>query len=410
MKILFPLQTNDGQTWQQQILSLANETSLSPFDPVLCDFVHTVSQALLSSPEIRPYPELVALAYWMRKTHIRQIMQDYQNHYQHSIPLPRGVVFHIAPTNVDSIFMYSWFLSLLTGNSNIIRLSPHARQQRKQLLNILNDIVEGPVFAPIRQRNIIASYGHESKITKMLSSNCQARVIWGGDETIRRIRAIDLPPQAIEIPFANKFSYCALQAQKVRTAPDEELKTLVENFFNDAFWFQQNACSSPRLVVWVGNQKDITLAKHRFWKELKTVINQKNLSWNASLRINRLVTGYSLAAQKIADSMSSDTAELPYRVHIKKMTPELRQQHPGCGIFWETDINILDELLPTVSLKDQTLTVYGFSRHKLHDFAVKLRNRGLNRIVPVGQALLFQPVWDGVNLLTAFSRECSMNE
>lgn len=408
MEILLPIPTNQNQEWQQQVYSLATQPCLIPFDPILRQFVQTVASELMSAPQIRNYPELAALAYWMRKAHIQQLMQDYHYYYQNSVALPRGVVLHIAPTNVDSIFMYSWFLALLTGNANIIRLSPHRDKQLELLLAILSDILQRKAFEPIRSRNLIISYGHEDHITQMLSANCQVRVIWGGDETIRHIRSIPLPPNAIEIPFADKFSLCALNARRVAAASAAELATLVEHFFNDAFWFNQNACSSPRLVVWVGNEPDLVTAQRQFWQALTALLTAKGLTWEPAMRINRMVAGYSLAAQGMIDSMSSPTAELPYRVHIKRLTPTLRQQHPGNGLFFETEIAELCELIASISPKDQTLSVYGFSNQELRDFALKLHNPGLSRIVPVGQSLTFHPIWDGINLLTAFSRECTI--
>ena len=41
--------------------------------------------------------------------------------YENYLLLSRGVVFHIAPKNVDTIFVYSFVLSLLCANKNIIR-------------------------------------------------------------------------------------------------------------------------------------------------------------------------------------------------------------------------------------------------------------------------------------------------
>lgn len=410
MEILLPTPETAAQDWPQKVQVLAQQPFLPPFDPILLDFIHTVSNELMSSRQIRPYTELIAMAYWMRKSHIQHIIKMYYPHNPHSVLMPRGIVFHIAPANVDSIFMYSWFLSLLTGNSNIIRLSSRHNKAIETLLYIINSIIRQDCFEPIRRRNLILSYGHEDEITKILSENCQVRVIWGGDETIRHIRSIPLPPGATEIPFADRFSFCALQAKEVAGAPPEQLKKLAHDFFNDAFWFNQNACSSPRLVIWIGNSDDILTAKQRFWDELRIVIAEKNPGWDGPMLINRMAAGYHLAAMELTDSLSSPTAELPYRVHIKNLSPELRRQHTGNGMFFETELTNLCDLKAFISQKEQTLSVYGFCNQELRDFAKSLRRHTPNRIVPVGRALDFHPVWDGTNLLTAFCRECTISE
>jgi hypothetical protein len=61
---------------------------------------------------------------------------------------------------------------------------------------------------------------------------------------------------------------------------------------------------------------------------------------------------------------------------------------------------ILDVLAPT----DQTLTHYGLTRDELRLLATSGRLRGIDRMVPIGQALRFSHHWDGLDLLRAFSR------
>ncbi|RKJ31832.1 acyl-CoA reductase, partial [Butyricicoccus sp. 1XD8-22] len=100
----------------------------------------------------------------------------------------RGTVFHIAPSNVDTIFAYSWMLSLLAGNRNIIRIS--SKEQPNELLDTIIKELSHPQFENISRRTIICTYGYEEKATEILSSNCHTRVIWGGDITVQNIRRI----------------------------------------------------------------------------------------------------------------------------------------------------------------------------------------------------------------------------
>lgn len=52
----------------------------------------------------------------------------------------------------------------------------------------------------------------------------------------------------------------------------------------------------------------------------------------------------------------------------------------------------------------QTLTYYGFDRDEISAFAGRCAMFGLSRIVPVGQALNFDTVWDGYDLLRVLTR------
>ncbi|WP_420872013.1 acyl-CoA reductase [Cohnella rhizosphaerae] len=53
---------------------------------------------------------------------------------------------------------------------------------------------------------------------------------------------------ATELTFANRFSFSVLSANAIEEAAEAEMDRLVQQFYNDCYWFQQMACSSPRLV------------------------------------------------------------------------------------------------------------------------------------------------------------------
>ncbi len=93
---------------------------IKPFDNLLIEFVDDVSKSIFKYSEIKSFPELIALAFWMRKSHISQLEKYFKMLSHDKIMIGRGVVFHIAPSNVDTIFIYSCFLSLLVGNSKFV--------------------------------------------------------------------------------------------------------------------------------------------------------------------------------------------------------------------------------------------------------------------------------------------------
>lgn len=47
-------------------------------------------------------------------------------------------------------------------------------------------------------------------------------------------------------------------------------KEIAKGFYTDTYYSDQNACSSPRLVVWMGNS--IKTAKEKFWNELEVLV------------------------------------------------------------------------------------------------------------------------------------------
>ncbi|MEV4088519.1 gamma-glutamyl phosphate reductase, partial [Nonomuraea fuscirosea] len=64
----------------------------------------------------------------------------------------------------------------------------------------------------------------------------------------------------------------------------------------------------------------------------------------------------------------------------------------------------LGELASLVERRDQTMTHFGFGQAELEELAMGLAGRGVDRMVPVGSALSFHRVWDGVDLPAEFTR------
>jgi hypothetical protein len=81
----------------------------------------------------------------------------------------------------------------------------------------------------------------------------------------------------------------------------------------------------------------------------------------------------------------------------------------GGGMFFECFLGSLDELLPLINANDQTLGYYGFSKEELKEFALKTMGKGVNRIVPIGEALKFSPIWDGCNIMSELTKLILIN-
>jgi hypothetical protein len=64
----------------------------------------------------------------------------------------------------------------------------------------------------------------------------------------------------------------------------------------------------------------------------------------------------------------------------------------------------LADLIPLILRRDQTLTWFGFDQSELRAFAIALNGRGVDRLVPIGQALNFEHRWDGYDLFLELTR------
>jgi hypothetical protein len=163
----------------------------------------------------------------------------------------------------------------------------------------------------------------------------------------------------------------------------------------------QNACSSPHLIVWQGNQRPA--AKARFWGAVARVAEAKyDLSqFKAVDKLTHLcqdaidcahVTGFSKCANYV------------YRVHLQSLPAKVDDLRGRFGYFYEFDAASLDELAPIVNARYQTLTYFGVDKQALLDFVVTQRLSGIDRIVPVGSALDIGVIWDGYDIIASLSR------
>ena len=96
-------------------LSILNENNLN--------FIQELSKSILNEKSLKRSPQMCALGFWLRKGNINSIIKNSFLNSKNLFLKPKGLVFHVTPSNVDTIFIYSWIISLLCGNKNIIRIS-----------------------------------------------------------------------------------------------------------------------------------------------------------------------------------------------------------------------------------------------------------------------------------------------
>ena len=394
--------SDDDATLEPRLEALATAPGLMPFAPLVVDFVAALSRRVLTDRRFRAHPELMALAHWFRASRLNELRARLPNDGTH---LRRGVVFHIAPSNVDSVFVYSWLLSLLCGNSNVVRVSRRRSAQMRVFLELVDGLLRESAWQPVAARNVVLSYDHDAQITRRLSAACHLRVVWGGDATAERIRAVPLPALASELVFANRFSMAVLNARTVAGTDAGSLGSLVDAFCADALWFDQQACASPRAVIWVGDRAACTAARLRLWPAVERCLAANPPSGPPASAMDRATTLFLLASGRAGAAAPVPPGAYPARLEVDRLTAQDRRLHDGHGLFLELERATLADVVSLLDSRDQTIGCHGFGREDWLPLLASLPPHAADRIVPVGQALAFDVVWDGVDLLRAFTRE-----
>ena len=179
-------------------------------------------------------------------------------------------MFHIAPSNIPTNFAYSLIFGLLSGNSNIVKVPSKNFDQIKIICNIFRRIFKKK--NSFIEKITIIRYNNDDTITKKFSMICDARLIWGGDKTINDLKSFKTHEKNLDIAFADRYSFCVIDQFKISKLKDLELKNLAQKFYNDTFLVDQNACSSPHLIIWTGKK---ILKVERFWKSVYNLVKLK---------------------------------------------------------------------------------------------------------------------------------------
>jgi len=378
----------------------------APFSEERRAIVGALSARFLKDPWLRRDPASVAVGYWMRPAAVARLEAAFERKQADdpsSVRVPVGRVFHVAPSNVDTLFVYSWVLSYLCGNANVVRVSQDPTTAVETMLRAISAVAEE--HPELAESNRFVTYEHQDDVTAAFSAWCTHRILWGGNETIAALRPLPLNPHASERVFGSKFSYAVVGLQRYQAANAAERERLAAAFFNDLFWFDQMACSSPHIVFWVGGEQGWPQAIEEFERRLQAEVSRREYVPSASNSVHRLVHAFGLAAD------AEVRVGLEHPGFIGVQVPDARtldKRICGGGLIRHARIDDLGQLEAFVSDEDQTVTHFGFDRDELARLATRIGAGGVDRIVPIGEALSFQVNWDGFDLIDDLTRKVTV--
>ena len=376
---------------------------LRPFAPEALDFLSALSAALLKDREAKAYPDVITFAYFCRRANLTRLEEEYAGRLDGR--LGRGVVFHIAPSNVPINFAYSLTAALLSGNGSIVKASSRDFPQTRIVCRAMEKLLTEE-FAPLAPYVCVVTYPREAlEVTEAFSARCHARVIWGGDETVRRVREAALPPRAVEVAFADRYSLLCIRPEAVTALSEEALERLAKDFYNDTYLTDQNACTSPRLIYWVG-EGDSREASERFFRTMGAYARQR-YELPAVTAVDKLTAACRAAMKLEGAEIIPGPDNWVTRVRVKALCPELYELRSPGGFFLEYAAPTLDALRDFVTPRVQTLSYLGLSPEELSRFVLENGLTGVDRIVPVGHTMDFALTWDGYDLIQTLSRKIS---
>lgn len=365
-----------------------------PFDDEIVDFLNDVSKELMGDRSAKAYSDVVTLGFWTRKGSVLKLKERFEKN--DGMHLGKGVAFHIAPSNVPVNFAYSLVTGLLCGNANVVRVPSKEFPQVGIICNAINKVLE--THEKMRAYVLCIRYSRDKEINDLFSSVADVRVVWGGDQTIAELRKSPLPPRSGEISFADRYSLAVIDSDAYLSI--ENKAKIAEDFYNDTFFSDQNACTSPRLIVWTGNK--IEEAKKVFWEEEHSLA-EKKYTFQSIQSVNKLTQSYFIAVAEPGVKVEDHPDNLIIRVSIPRITDYLMDFRDNSGYFYEYDCKDIMDLIPLCNDKRcQTIGYIGDSQ--VLKPLIQSGIKGIDRIVPIGKTMDFDLIWDGYNLPSLMTR------
>ena len=377
------------------VAAIKDSSPKYPFDDSVVDFLNALSKILMKSREAKIYPDVITLGFWMRKSSVLALKEGFVSE-DSDIKIGRGVAFHIAPSNVPVNYAYSLITGLLTGNANIIRIPSKDFPQVSIINKAINEALEE--YPDMKPYICLVRYGRNQEVNDMLSALADTRIIWGGDDTITEIRKSPLNPRASEIAFADRYSLAVIDSEKYLEISDKA--RFAEEFYNDTFLSDQNACTSPRLVVWMGDRKKE--AKEIFWQYEHDLVKKK-YQFQSIMGINKLTSSYLMAASKVGVYIEPREDNYIVRVNVPEVNPDLMKLKDNSGYFFEYDCNDILEIRDFCN--NTHCQTIGFLGEKETIMPLLISGiKGVDRVVPIGKTMDFDFIWDGYNLVERLTR------
>ena len=379
---------------EETLALMQDAKTLVPFSDEAIRFLDALSQTLFKKG--RAYSDVVTFAFWCRKG---SLMREKKKYETGELRFGRGITFHSTPSNVAVNFAFSFAAGLLAGNPNVVRLPAKAFEQVDVISGAVREVL---VAQPeMRPYVVFVKYGLIQEFSDYFSSICMNRIVWGGDMTIALMRKSPLPPRAVEVTFADRYSLAVFRTESVLVLDDSGLMTLVRKFWNDTYFTDQNACTSPRLIAWIGDGRNV--AKEKFWKAVHELVKTE-YGLQPIQAVGKLAAFYHAAAAVPGVKLVASEDNFITRLRVGSFTADLMDFKYNSGFFFEMDAKNLEEVFSPNSVKCQTVTYFGLTKAEIACALATVRPNGIDRVVPIGSSMDFTLTWDGYDLIRTLSR------
>ncbi len=379
----------------------------SAFSTASMLFVEKLSKRFMSVDK-KLYPEIFTLGFDFRKSGISKLRNN-NDHLANSniIVKPKGMIFHVPPTNVETVFVYTLVYGVLSGSSNVVRISDRTGDVTKILIEIISDTLLDAEMKDVASRVSVIQCDRDSSVLQDVAFRSDLRVWWGGDQAVTSLKKFDSQPRTIDVSFPDRWSIALIDASSFNALGKEESQSLLQSLSKDIYLFDQLACSSPQAIYWsTKSEEDFRSARLKFDQLLSEAVYEMDYDLPIANFVDKAI--------KVASDVLSNPGEVSW--HGKELVSTLIegnvQSHvsQSGGALYHIGIKSLNELPEHLDSRVQTVVSFGVEKSELTDALVNMKIAGIDRVVSPGRALSFGPIWDGIDLISSFTRKIDLSQ
>ena len=104
----------------------------------MIDFLSRFSNELDKSKFTKSYKDIKTLSFFSRYQNLIILKKKFYTNQE--VRVGQGLIFHVTPSNIPTNFAYSLIFGLLTGNSNIIKVTSKNFEQVSIICKTLRKI------------------------------------------------------------------------------------------------------------------------------------------------------------------------------------------------------------------------------------------------------------------------------
>ena len=154
--------------------------------------------------------------------------------------LPRGIACHWIAGNVPLLGVFSWAMSALVGNVNVVRLSSRGDDFLSPILKLLART--SPAGRAIAAETLVVRFSRDDEQShRTMSAAADVRIAWGSREAVESVMALPARWNCETVVLGPRMSIAVVD-------PAGMTERTLARLASDVAYFDQQACSSPQWV------------------------------------------------------------------------------------------------------------------------------------------------------------------